>query len=230
MSRILELFEKNKLTLIMSLPDNSLDMARAAIDAGADALKVHCNVVHKASGVNFGSLEEEGAKLMAIVKESKIPVGIVPGGKERKPTVDELDEIVKMGFDFVDMNISDMPDYLFAYNKITKVAALEKENQLEKVLDSKESNFGAIEAAIIPHLGYGQNLTIGDLRAYISIAVSSNLPVIVPTQRKITPEDVPILSDTGIKALMIGAIVTGKTPAMINSAVKEYRRVIDELQ
>ena len=228
MGRLLELFDKNKLTLIMSLPENSLEMAKAAIDAGADALKVHCNVKHKASGVSFGSLEEEGAKLAAILKSSKIPVGIVPGA-ERKPTVDEMKEIVKMGFDFVDMNICDMPDYFYAFNGITKVAALENESQLEKVMEKKKSNFKALEAAVVPHLGYGQNMTIGDLRAYITLAVSSGLPVIVPTQRKITYEEVPILSDTGIKALMIGAIVTGKTPALIASAVKDFRKAIDEL-
>jgi len=223
------MFNNKKLTLIMSLPDNSIEMARAAVAGGADALKVHCNVKHKASGVSFGSLEEEGAKLAAILKESKIPVGIVPGDKDRKPTIDEMNEIVNMGFDFIDMNINDMPDFLFSFNRITKVAAIEKESQLEKVVDAKKSNFKAIEAAIIPHLGYGQNLTIGDLRSYISIAISSDLPVIVPTQRKIMPDEVPILSDTGIKAIMIGAIVTGKTPSMINSAVMEFRKVIDEL-
>ena len=228
MGRLLELFDKNKLTLIMSLPENSLEMAKAAIDAGADVLKVHCNVKHKASGVSFGSLEEEGAKLAAILKSSKIPVGIVPGG-ERKPTVDEMKEIVKMGFDFVDMNISDMPDYFYAFDGITKVAALENESQLEKVMEKRKADFKALEAAVVPHLGYGQNMTIGDLRAYITLAVSSGLPVIVPTQRKISYEEVPILSDTGIKALMIGAIVTGKTPALIGSAVKDFRKAIDEL-
>lgn len=228
MGRLLELFDKNKLTLIMSLPENSLEMAKAAVDAGADVLKVHCNVKHKASGVSFGSLEEEGAKLAAILKNAKVPVGIVPGG-ERKPTLDEMKEIVKMGFDFVDMNISDMPDYFYAFGGITKVAALENENQLEQVMERKKADFKALEAAVVPHLGYGQNMTIGDLRAYITLAVSSGLPVIVPTQRKISYEEVPILSDTGIKALMIGAIVTGKTPALIGSAVKDFRKAIDEL-
>ncbi len=228
MNGLLKLFDKNKLTLIMSLPENSLEMAKAAIDAGADALKVHCNVKHKASGVSFGSLEEEGAKLAAIIKNSNIPVGIVPGA-EKKPTVDEMKEIVKMGFDFVDMNISDMPDYFHAFTGITKIAALENEAQLEKVMEKKRSDFKALEAAVVPHLGYGQNMTIGDLRAYISLAVSSGLPVIVPTQRKITCEEVPILSDTGIKAIMIGAIVTGKTPSLIGNAVRDFRKAIDEL-
>ncbi len=228
MTKLLKLFDKNKLTLIVSLPENSLEMAKAALDAGADALKVHCNVKHKASGVSFGSLEEEGAKLAAILKESRVPVGIVPGA-QRKPTVDEMKEIIKMGFDFVDMNISDMPDYFHSLTGITKVAALENENQLEKVVQRKESDFRALEAAVVPHLGYGQNLTIGDLRSYITLAVSSGLPVIVPTQRKITCEEVPILADTGIKSLMIGAIVTGKTPAMISGAVAEFRKAIDEL-
>lgn len=228
MDKLLKLFDKNKLTLIVSLPDNSLDFAKAAISGGADALKVHCNIKHKASGVSFGSLAEEGAKLDAILSQSKIPVGIVPGA-DKKPTLEELKEIVKMGFDFVDMNITEMPEYVYDVKGITKIAALQNEKQLETVVETKKSNVEALEAAVIPHLGYGQTLTIGDLRCYISIAISSGLPVIVPTQRKIGADEIPILAETGIKSVMIGAIVTGKTPQLIEKATRDFRKSIDSL-
>ncbi|MEK7377186.1 MAG: hypothetical protein AABZ57_08535, partial [Candidatus Margulisiibacteriota bacterium] len=77
--------------------------------------------------------------------------------------------------------------------------------------------------------GYGQNLTVGDLQYYISLAISSALPVIVPTQRRIEPDEIPILADTGVKSIMIGAIVTGKTPGSIEEATRKFREAIDTL-
>ena len=79
-------------------------------------------------------------------------------------------------------------------------------------------------------MGYGQNLTIGDLQCYIKIAIASSLPVIVPTQRKVSTDEVPIIADTGVKSLMIGAIVTGKTPSSLFIATREFRKAIDSLE
>jgi hypothetical protein len=93
-----------------------------------------------------------------------------------------------------------------------------------------QSKFDAVEAAIVPHLGYGQGLTVGDLQYYISIAVASSLPVIIPTQRKIEVDEVPIIADTGVRALMIGAVVTGKTASSIKKATKEFKEAIDSLE
>ena len=56
MKKLIDLLKTNKMTLIVSLPENSLELALAAVEGGADALKVHCGVKHKASGVEFGSL------------------------------------------------------------------------------------------------------------------------------------------------------------------------------
>lgn len=228
MDRLLEQFKKNKLTLIVSLPENSLELAKAAIAGGADALKVHCNVTHRASGTVFGPLEAEREKLAAILNEAKIPVGIVPGA-EIKPMEIEMQEMIKMGFDYFDMYYHDMPEYIKNISGITKVVAIDNKDMLAKAVSMKKENYDALEAAIIPHLGYGQNLTIGDLQCYISIAISSEIPVIVPTQRAVTFDEVPIIADTGVKALMIGAIVTGKTSQSIEKAARGFRSVIDSL-
>ena len=64
--------------LIVSLPRNDRDLARAAIDSGADLLKVHVNVHHRASGTAFGSLQEEMDRLNAIL-DLHVPTGLVVG-------------------------------------------------------------------------------------------------------------------------------------------------------
>jgi len=76
---------------------------------------------------------------------------------------------------------------------------------------------------------YGRELNVSDLQGYISVAISSKVPVVVPTQKAIRPSEVPIISDTGVKALMIGAVVTGKTVSSLKKATREYRIAIDDL-
>lgn len=229
MGKLTDLLKKNKMTLIASLPDNSPELAKAALNGGAQALKVHINIKHKASGVSFGSLAEEGAKLDSILDiASKVPVGIVPGDAARLPDEKELREIIKMGFDFYDMNLDDIPEHLRTAKGISRIAAVNNKHSLESISTLK-GKYDAIEAGIIPQLGYGQTMTIGDLRCYISIAIASDLPVIVPTQRKISVEEVPILADTGIRSIMIGAIVTGRTPQMLEQATRCFRNAIDQL-
>ena len=53
-----ELIEGNKFSLVVSLPSNNLELAKAALDGGAQAVKVHCNVWHRASGHTFGTYAE----------------------------------------------------------------------------------------------------------------------------------------------------------------------------
>lgn len=229
MKKLIELLKKNKMTLIVSLPENSLELALAAVEGGADALKVHCGIKHQASGVEFGTLDEEKGKLLAIIHGVNIPVGLVPGF-ESPPSEKEMDEIIEMGFDYFDMYVDKMPEYMFKQKDITKIGAVNGKYPVDEAISLPSKGLDAIEASIIPHLGYGQSLTIGDLQVYITLATALSVPIIVPTQRKITPEELPILSDTGIKSIMIGAIVTGKTPDSILKATREFRTAIDSLE
>jgi len=228
MSKLIKLFDKNKLTLIVSLPENSPELARAAIEAGADALKVHINITHKAAGTQFGSLNDEKSALKEILDMSDVPVGIVPGEKNL-PTEAEMKELSKMGFDFFDIKFKNMPGSMLKIKGLDKIVALEKDFSMDQLIDFKTTGVDGVEAAIVSTSDYGKTLNVGDLQGYISIAISAGVPVIVPTQKSIKTSEVPIIADTGVKGLMIGAIVTGKTANSIKKATREYRIAIDDL-
>ena len=49
--RFVQLMDQRKFTLVVSLPSNDLELAKAALEGGADAVKVHCNVWHRASEI-----------------------------------------------------------------------------------------------------------------------------------------------------------------------------------
>ncbi len=212
--------------LIVSLPANSLALAQAAAEGGADALKVHLHVHHDASGTQFGNLEEERERLAEIVALG-LPVGIVPGAGERLATREEMQALAEMGLDFFDFYAHDTPAWLVRFSKMTRAVAINSVAQGEMLKDLEMLGFEVIEAAVIPHEGYGRPLSVADLVAYRKVRAATKNPIIVPTQRAITPEEAPILiEDIGIEALMIGAIVTGREPESVRAATKRYAAAV----
>ncbi len=225
--RLLSLLEQPP-RLIVSLPSNSVELARAAAQGGADALKVHINVAHEASGTRFGSLAEERANLEQILALD-LPTGIVPGAGERLPSPAEMEALADMGVDFFDLYLHDMPSWLVRFPRLTRAIAISSPSQVELLPDLEALDFQAIEAAIIPHEGYGKPLSAADLAAYRRIRSATHLPIILPSQRALRPEDVPLLvEDAGVDAIMIGAIVTGAEPDTLRAATQRFASAITD--
>ena len=86
-----------------------------------------------------------------------------------------------------------------------------------------------VEASIVPGSEYGSLLCMRDLLRYHSLCAATALPVVVPTQRVILPQQVQALTQTGARGLMIGSIVTGRTEDSIRKAVNAFRNAIDRM-
>jgi len=225
MSRFVELLKSGP-TLIMSLPANDPALARAARHGGADVLKVHIRVHHAASGTHFGTLAEERRRLEEILAVFPGPVGIVAGAEE-PATPDEMAAILEMGFDFFDLYLSQMPAWMWRLERLGKTVALEPGYTIHQALALENLGADVLEAAIVPHDGYGKSLTVADLVAYRDLHDTVDLPIIVPTQRAITPEEATLITgECGIEGLMIGAIVTGTTIREIETAVAKFKSAL----
>ncbi|MHB9107424.1 MAG: hypothetical protein ACYDCO_10255 [Armatimonadota bacterium] len=226
MSRSLELMTAGP-TLIMSLPANDPELARAAARGGADVLKIHIRVHHDASGTHFGTLAEERDRIAAIIDAFDGPVGIVAGATD-PATPEEMAGLRELGIDFFDLYLSYMPAWMWQLEGMAKAVALEPAYTMHQALALEALGADLIEAAIIPHDGYGQPLTMADLAAYRDLRDTIDLPIIVPTQRAIRPEEATLITrECGIEALMIGAIVTGKTPQSIEEAVRAFKKALE---
>lgn len=219
--------DRKRFALVVSLPQNSEALARAAIEGGADALKVHLNVEHRASKTKFGSFKAERKKLEAIAKLAgrKVALGVMPGAKAVASAA-ELDELQQMGFEYVDCYVHDFPAALLGHGRMKKMLALGPEYRFEEVRGVGSLGVDAVEASIVDPKGYGQPLMTADLMRYRAIAAASRLPVLVPTQRAIQPSEVPMLAWAGANGIIIGAIVTGKTPASLGKATRAFRDAI----
>ncbi|MBU1026591.1 MAG: hypothetical protein KKA31_02555 [Candidatus Margulisbacteria bacterium] len=222
MSKLINLLNKNKLTLIAALPENSVDLALTAVENGADALQLHINIK------GFKTFAEEKNNLEAILNKVDVPVGIVPG-HEDCANEEEMKEIARMGFDYFSIDLDLMPEFMQKFKRLSRVLALNSKFTLDKLITSTQEGLDALDAAIIPTSGWGKDLVVGDLQQYISIVLSAGKPVIVPTQRAIRTSEVAIISDTGAKGLLLTPVVMGASLKHIAKAVKEYRIAVDDL-
>ena len=219
--------------LLVSLPRNDAELARAAVDAGAEGLKVHINLHHAASGRSFGSWEQEGQVIADIIALG-VPVGIVHGTADSMCTPDDLQGMAAAGLDFVDAYLSDMPAWMLDNSTDIQVMAAVGEHDMPPHGTPEGGGLLPLvrmsEASILGHEGYGRPLCVADLMSYAWLAeVLKPLPVIVPTQRAITPLEVTSLHNAGFRGILIGAIVTGSQPQTIVQATSEFRLALDRL-
>ena len=214
--------------LYVSLPRNEVELAEAALEAGADGLKVHLNVHHHASGTHFGSWEEEQAVIREILALGA-PVGMVPGTRESTITPREAREIEAAGVDFLDAYIEDMP--MMVVETITTLGVMAALSSRDEAsgwsLGPLKGRCALLEASVVHPDGYGLPPAPHDLIAYRQIAERyPDLPATVPTQRALRPAEVEGVLATGMRGILIGAIVTGQTAEGIRRVTEEFRRVV----
>jgi hypothetical protein len=211
--------------LIVSLPRNDAAMARAAADAGADLLKVHVNVHHRASGTHFGSLDDEQEGLDRVL-DVGLPTGLVPG-EAAMVAPGELPRLRR--FAFLDAYITRLPLYLYLAG-VPVIPAIPHDYPRE-ALDALAVLPGKwLEASIVPPDGYGREPVAADLTALAYVGARSRRRMIVPTQRAIRPEDLSrYFAVPQVWAIMIGAMVTGRTARGVGKAAAAFRKALDAL-
>jgi len=217
------------MVLIASLPKNDPELAKAAVEGGADVIKVHINLHHHASGTNFGSISQErGAieKIVAIAGDR--PVGIVPGGS---PDIDEetFKALPGLGISFISLYLSHaVVGALPPVEKIDRMLAISFEDG-RGVIDALDRLPVQIcEASIMHPDSYGEPFTYHDLARIAGVAKRTRLPLVLPTQHQITPAAVDDLLQAGVSAVMIGAIVAGSSADQWRRVSAEFRKKMDE--
>ena len=205
-----DILQVNDFSIIVSLPENNMEYAIAAVEAGAKILKVHINAYHNATKQKFGPYADEKwflKTLAAYAKDHDLCIGIVPGDLENYASEIEMNELSEMGFDFISSYVQNMPVYLNRVSGMEKVIAVGKDFKMNRIQELEKFGAKVIEASIMEASDYGKAFSLYDLLRIKEVAAGSKLPVIVPTQKKIAKEDMIFLHEAGVKALMIGAVV-----------------------
>ncbi|NCC48125.1 MAG: hypothetical protein EOM13_03625 [Clostridia bacterium] len=228
----INMLTENSFTLVASLPENNLELAKAAIDGGAQAIKVHINVWHRASGHTFGSFSDNRPFLESLIGLcGHIPVGLVCGGEDAFISEQELRQLEQIGLGFYSSYVNHLPPFMLRTEGITKMVAINDRYTADIVTGLELLGVDVLEGSIQPGDEYGRPLSTEDLIRYRNLAGLSNLPLLIPTQKIIEPEQVGDLYHVGAKAIMIGAIVMGQKPAadQVRQACEKYRNAIERL-
>jgi len=214
MSRLVSLLSKEPLTLIVKLPENTVEMAEAAEASGAGAI---C--------LNYS---EDKDTLRDIIDAVKIPVGM--SLDENILTEVEMKDFKKLGFDFIDIPSNDAPDHLLKIGGFGKILSLDPDYSEIDLTRLSDRPIDGLNAAVIMPEDLGKDLTVGDLQQYITIAMSTTLPVIVPAQKSIRASEVPIIWDTGAKGIMIGENIVGDNVQSMKAVIKEYCSALETIK
>lgn len=222
MNRLLQQLQNHDFTILVSLPRNDVELARAAIRGGAKGLKIHLNVQHHASGTNFGSFEEERENFACILEVAgDASVGVVPGGQPFA-TQDEFAALASMGVDYFDAYPGDAPAWTLTQNHLGRMLAAFEAATPQTMLALQQMGMQMCEASVVNQSQYGSMLNTLDLARYQELSGVLQTPIIVPSQKNITPADLPALRQTGVQGLLIGAIVTGREAETIETATRAF--------
>lgn len=227
-----QMIENNPFTLVVSLPANNLELARAALDGGAQAIKVHCNVWHRASSHTFGTYAENREFLRRLIELcGEVPVGLVPGGPEAFITPEERMELEQMGLSFFSAYSRYLPCHMMDSTSLTKMVAIDSGYTSETLDAVRNSDIDVLECSIQPGENYGTLLCYDDLLRFGGIAARTQKPCLIPTQRSIQPSEVRYLYHAGCKAIMIGAIVMGSDPDphQVRTVSAAFRKAVDAI-
>jgi hypothetical protein len=189
-------------------------MAKAAEASGADAICL--------------SYSEDKDVLRDIIDAVKIPVGM--SLDENILTEAEMKDFKKLGFDFIDIPLNDAPDHLLKMGGFGRILSLDPDYSELDLTRLSDRPIDGLNAAVIMPEDWGKDLNVGDLQQYITIAMSTTLPVIVPAQKSIRASEVPIIWDTGAKGIMIGGNIVGNSIESLKAVVKEYRSAMETIK
>lgn len=229
MNRLLQTLKTKKCSLIASLPENTYELAKLAWESGVDAIKVHVNVFHYASQNTFGKLETMRPIFEQIIKDSPVPVGIVAGGDTESAEA-ILDELAEIGFDFISLYAHHTPASFFQNHKMNNFLSISSTYCLAEVQSIVDGGYAdMLELSVVDREEYGKRLNARDLAKYRAISSLSSVPTVLPTQKLIMPSDVKVIHQTGVKAIMVGAVVFQNNPEKMRQILRDFRAEMDRL-
>ncbi len=226
--KILDLADPKKFLLIADLFSNNSDLARAAEEAGADAVILHLNE-SPAQGARFGGLEIEEDSIKECLDGAKVPFGLAVGDA-RLLTSDEWERCVALGFSFVNMFAHHMPTFVWKDERISKIASLGPGYILEQIRAIAEfKEFAAFVASFTPMQGFGSNLNVLDVTTLKLIMGLAKKPVLFPTQKLVRMEDIAMLRSLGLRGIIVTSISYGNSADTLKETLKDFKCTIASL-
>ncbi|WP_338652599.1 hypothetical protein V6B14_12295 [Sporosarcina psychrophila] len=217
------LFRK-EISIIASLPENRIDLAQAAIDAGVDGLKFHINVSHRASRNEFKDIEHYFEIFEEVRRKFSGPIGLVFGDEIEKVLGTNTKQLKNLGFDYYSLYAKDIGSKMLLQNDLERTVAVNDNFCFEQVRIIESFNIQAVELSIVRKEDYGLPMNFEDFITYKSYRDNTKLPLIIPSQKNLVPDDMVILQEIGINAIMLGAVTIGSTVESIFETISRFTK------
>ncbi|MBO0600718.1 hypothetical protein I2483_03505 [Sporosarcina sp. E16_3] len=214
----------DKVSIIASIPENRMDLAQAAIDAGVDGLKFHINVSHRASGNEFKDVEHYFETFEEVRRKFSGPIGLVIGDEIEKVLGVNTKQLKDLGFNYYSLYAKDIGSKMLLQNDLERTVAVNDKFCFEQVRIIESFNIQAVELSIVRKEDYGHPLNFEDLITYKSYRDNTKLPLIVPSQKNLVPDDMVMLQEIGINAIMLGAVTIGSTVESIFETISRFTK------
>lgn len=218
----MSVLDRDEPTVIVSLPENDPTFAEAAAAAGADGVKIHLDLSHRASGRQFGSLADQAETVEAIA-DVGLPVGVVPGS-DVNAVRRNLAELSTLPVSWVDAFAHHYPaafDEAIPEDISTIMAPSETYSQ-DAIASLASLPVDAVELSTVPTDRYGEEISARDLSWYLDLNARLDLPTVVPSQLDLTPAAGRALLRGGISNFLLGVVVTEDTQSSVEETTSTF--------
>lgn len=210
MPTLQQLLEQKPFSIIVSLPENKIEFAKAAVEAGVDAIKFHINVQHFASGNSFGPIEEYTDFVQQVRYFFDGPIGVVLGDSIETVSQTDYAKLKDLSIQYFSLYSHHVDQLALTQTKLEKTVAINAAFPLKQLQTLEQFPLTALELSIIAQQHYGEHIHLDDLVRYQAIRQQTKLPLIIPSQKKLTKQNIEWLQKIGMNAVMLGAVCIGK--------------------
>jgi hypothetical protein len=222
--RSLEVVPRNNTSsVIADLPNNSTALAVQAEEAGVDAVLLNIDGDEGARPSQYGSYDLHDTYINDVISTVSVPCGILIGGA-RVLTEEYWERVMSSQFSFVEMYAHQMPLFVLADGRVRKIAAISTGYILEQVKQiSQMDGVEAIDSATVPSQGRGTPFNVLD---YATVGLVTNLssrPVLLRTQKRLTPADISKILRLGVKGFVVDPCVLSGTEEVYKEELLRFR-------
>jgi hypothetical protein len=214
--------------LVVSLPRNDPELARAAVRGGADAVVLHLNESYPDLARTFGNLATEREAIQSVAKAvGGVPWGAHIGG-DAALSAEDVDSLKTLGADFLAADVDVAPASLLSAEGIARVMAIGRDVGPYLLRTLNELPIEGIVAASLDEGVSAGPIKVLDLMKYRQVTDLTRQPVIIDTQGRLRPEDVPALRRADAQGILLGVNTIGDQPGEVEEVTRSWRDAIDQ--
>lgn len=230
--RINEKLRESKPLVIVELPSNSLELARAAVEGGADSVIAQLYNEHPVTHAYTGGLELEASALKDMVEQLSVPVGLHLGS-EGRVMKDEWKKIAEIGIDYIAASIISIPPYVLGQNDLSKIIYLPTGLPFEHYRSI--GSFDGIIAISFEASSQTQpdpqfRLNALDLLNLETVSKLSSIPVLFRASQDVEEEDIRLIIARGCSGVIVDPAFTGSTSEHFKSTTQFYSNALMQMK